>query len=382
MQNTGTCNWFNRKLGYGFITPNSGGDDVFIHQSEIQMDGFRYLEKAELVRWIVAKDDKGRSIAKRVQRIGKLIKLRSEIMLGEKRAKSTDLPIEPIDASLKALVEEYETLAFWLLPETCATADAYSLTPKIEGILERCLRKTVSQDASMAPGFHEDEITGVRMWRDRAPGGGGDENKIWLFHPEHKFHKGDDLRGCDSHELPDCGAMLRVYPKAGGGHNLSRPGFWNCYHLVKKSRMRTTNDNETSGSENICQECFDLRAFRRLQDETEPRTVFRFTGFGEKTEDELMELFVPIFREGVMLMAGEEYAAHTKAIEEHIRKQTTEGVVGPILDVRVKSAGASNDPQWQRRVTSIMEADVSDFPAMARQFFPSNTNTSWRRPPW
>ena len=108
------------------------------------MDGFRYLEKAELVRWIVAKDDKGRSIAKRVQRIGKLIKLRSEIMLGEKRAKSTDLPIEPIDASLKALVEEYETLAFWLLPETCATADAYSLTPKIEGILERCLRKTVS----------------------------------------------------------------------------------------------------------------------------------------------------------------------------------------------------------------------------------------------
>ena len=227
----------------------------------------------------------------------------------------------------------------------------------------------------MAPGFHEDEITGVRMWRDRAPGGGGNENKIWIFHPEHKYHKGDDLRLCCSHYTPDCGAMLRVYPR---GHNLSHPGFWNCYDLVKKSRIRTTNDN---GSEDICQECFDLHAFRRLQDETEPRTVFRFTGFGEKTEDELMELFFTILREGFMKMAGEEYAAHPKAMEEHIRQQLegiAEGVVGSILDARVKSAGASNDPQWQRRVTSIMEAQVSDFPAIARQIFPSNT---WRRAP-
>ena len=65
MQSTGTCKWFSRKLGYGFITPDSGGDDVFVHQSEIQMDEFRYLQKAEFVVWIVAKDDKGRSIAKR-----------------------------------------------------------------------------------------------------------------------------------------------------------------------------------------------------------------------------------------------------------------------------------------------------------------------------
>jgi CspA family cold shock protein len=71
MQSTGTCKWFSRKLGYGFITPDSGGDDVFVHQSEIQMDEFRYLQKAEFVVWIVAKDDKGRSIAKRVQRLGK-----------------------------------------------------------------------------------------------------------------------------------------------------------------------------------------------------------------------------------------------------------------------------------------------------------------------
>jgi hypothetical protein len=243
------------------------------------MDEFRYLKKAEFVVWIVAKDDKGRSIAKRVQRLGKLRKIRSKIVLSEARAKLT--PIEPIDASLKALVEEYESLAFWFLPETCATDVGL-----IEGILERC---SVSQSASMAPGFHEDEITGVRMWRDRAPGGGGDENKIWLFHPEYKYHKGDDLRGCDSHQIPDCGGMLRVYPKAGGGQNLSHPGFWNCYDLVDKSRMLTTNEVYKRGSEDICQECFDLHAFQRLQDETEPRTVFRFTGFGEKDEDELTE---------------------------------------------------------------------------------------------
>ena len=321
------------------------------------MDAFRYLEKGESVRWIVAKDDKGRSIAKRAQRIGKLIELRSKIILGEARAKLTDLPIEPI---VKALVEEYETLAFWFLPETCATANWSSLTEEIEGILERCLRKTVSQSASMAPGFHEDEITGVRMWRDRAPGGGGNENKIWIFHPEHKYHKGDDLRFCCSHYTPDCGAMLRVYPS---GHNLSHPGFWHCYDLVK--RIRTTNDNE---SEDICRECFDLHAFQRLQNETEPRTVFRFTGFGEKTEDELMELFFTILQDRFMKKAGEEYAARPNAMEEHIRQKLegiAEGVVGSILDARVKSAGASNDPQWQRRVTSIMEAQVSDFPAIA-----------------
>lgn len=373
MQSTGTCKWFSRKLGYGFITPDSGGDDVFVHQSEIQMDEFRYLQKAEFVVWIVAKDDKGRSIAKRVQRLGKLLKIRSKIVLSEARAKLT--PIEPIDASLKALVEEYETLAFWFLPETCATDVGL-----IEGILERC---SVSQSASMAPGFHEDEITGVRMWRDRAPGGGGDENKIWLFHPEYKYHKGDDLRGCDSHQIPDCGGMLRVYPKAGGGQNLSHPGFWNCYDLVDKSRMLTTNEVYKRGSEDICQECFDLHAFQRLQDETEPRTVFRFTGFGEKDEDELTELLVPIMRETFLKMIGEEqYALNIHRFEEKIREKVAEHLVGPLLDARVKSAGASNDPQWQRRVTSIMAADSVHPSAILRQIFPSNTNTSWRRAPY
>ena len=374
MQITGTCKSFDRKLGYGFITPNSGGDDVFIHFSEIQMDGDRYLEEGDIVAWIAAKDDEGRSIAKRVQRIGKLLKLRSEIVLRGMEAKFTDLPIEPIDASLKALVEEYETLAFWFLPEKCETANGQALTFQIEGILERCL-----QSASMAPGFHEDEITGVRMYR--APGGGGNENKIWLFHPEHKHHKGDELRGCDSHEIPDCGGMLRVYPKAGGGHNLSHPGFWNCYDLVDKSRMRTTNNNGTSVNEDICQDCFDLHAFRRLEDETEPRTVFRFTGFGEKTEDELMELFFTIVQEGILNMVSEEdYAKNASQFDEAIREQVATLMVGPILDARVKSAGASNDPQWQRRVTSIMEA--FRVPAIAPQIFPSNTNTSWRRAPW
>ena len=373
MQSTGTCKWFSRKLGYGFITPDSGGDDVFVHQSEIQMDEFRYLKKAEFVVWIVAKDDKGRSIAKRVQRLGKLLKIRSKIVLSEARAKLT--PIEPIDASLKALVEEYESLAFWFLPETCATDVGL-----IEGILERC---SVSQSASMAPGFHEDEITGVRMWRDRAPGGGGDENKIWLFHPEYKYHKGDDLRGCDSHQIPDCGGMLRVYPKAGGGQNLSHPGFWNCYDLVDKSRMLTTNEVYKRGSEDICQECFDLHAFQRLQDETEPRTVFRFTGFGEKDEDELTELLVPIMRETFLKMIGEEqYALNIHRFEEKIREKVAEHLVGPLLDARVKSAGASNDPQWQRRVTSIMAADSVHPSAILRQIFPSNTNTSWRRAPY
>lgn len=55
----GTCKWFNVLKGYGFITPDAGGEDVFVHQSELHMEGFRSLDAGERVRFIVRKRAEG-----------------------------------------------------------------------------------------------------------------------------------------------------------------------------------------------------------------------------------------------------------------------------------------------------------------------------------
>jgi CspA family cold shock protein len=46
---TGTVKWFNDAKGYGFITPENGDKDCFVHHSAIQADGFRSLAEGERV---------------------------------------------------------------------------------------------------------------------------------------------------------------------------------------------------------------------------------------------------------------------------------------------------------------------------------------------
>ncbi|XP_053206849.1 uncharacterized protein LOC128391037 isoform X2 [Panonychus citri] len=55
----GRCKWFNVAKGWGFITPNDGGPDVFVHQSVIQMNGFRSLGDEEEVEFECKISDKG-----------------------------------------------------------------------------------------------------------------------------------------------------------------------------------------------------------------------------------------------------------------------------------------------------------------------------------
>ncbi len=55
---TGTVKWFNADKGYGFITADSG-DEVFVHFSEIQGDGFRTLEEGQKVEFEVTQGDCG-----------------------------------------------------------------------------------------------------------------------------------------------------------------------------------------------------------------------------------------------------------------------------------------------------------------------------------
>ena len=51
MFQTGFCKFFNGQKGFGFITPDNGGDDLFVHQSAIHADGFRSLEEGEKVEF-------------------------------------------------------------------------------------------------------------------------------------------------------------------------------------------------------------------------------------------------------------------------------------------------------------------------------------------
>jgi CspA family cold shock protein len=55
----GTVKWFNESKGYGFITQEDGGADVFAHYSEIQGEGFRNLAEGDAVSFDIVEGDKG-----------------------------------------------------------------------------------------------------------------------------------------------------------------------------------------------------------------------------------------------------------------------------------------------------------------------------------
>ncbi len=56
---TGTVKWFNDAKGFGFITQDGGGDDVFCHHTAIQAEGFRTLAEGQKVEFDVTKGPKG-----------------------------------------------------------------------------------------------------------------------------------------------------------------------------------------------------------------------------------------------------------------------------------------------------------------------------------
>ncbi|XP_067674919.1 protein lin-28 homolog isoform X1 [Haliotis asinina] len=55
----GMCKWFNVAKGWGFVTPDDGGQDVFVHQSVIKKSGFRSLGEGEIVEFDSKPSDKG-----------------------------------------------------------------------------------------------------------------------------------------------------------------------------------------------------------------------------------------------------------------------------------------------------------------------------------
>lgn len=57
---TGTVKWFNDAKGYGFITPDAGGEDLFAHFSAIKMDGFKTLKQGQRVTFDLKEGEKGK----------------------------------------------------------------------------------------------------------------------------------------------------------------------------------------------------------------------------------------------------------------------------------------------------------------------------------
>ena len=55
----GTVKWFDNKKGYGFITPEEGGKDLFVHINNILMDGYKTLSDNQLVDYEIGESDKG-----------------------------------------------------------------------------------------------------------------------------------------------------------------------------------------------------------------------------------------------------------------------------------------------------------------------------------
>lgn len=56
---TGTVKWFNDAKGFGFITQDGGGDDLFVHFRSIESSGFKSLQEGQKVSYVAVKGQKG-----------------------------------------------------------------------------------------------------------------------------------------------------------------------------------------------------------------------------------------------------------------------------------------------------------------------------------
>jgi cold shock protein len=65
----GTVKWFSQEKGYGFITPDEGSEDLFVHYTAIEGEGFKSLEEGEKVTYVVRQGSRRGPQAENVSRV-------------------------------------------------------------------------------------------------------------------------------------------------------------------------------------------------------------------------------------------------------------------------------------------------------------------------
>jgi CspA family cold shock protein len=64
----GTVKWFSEEKGYGFISPDAGDEEIFVHYTDIEGIGFRSLKEGQKVSYAPARGPRGRVVARAVRR--------------------------------------------------------------------------------------------------------------------------------------------------------------------------------------------------------------------------------------------------------------------------------------------------------------------------
>jgi CspA family cold shock protein len=68
--NTGTVKWFNAAKGYGFIAPEGGGADAFVHISAVERAGYDSLSEGQRVQYDIVRGNNGKSSAENLKIVG------------------------------------------------------------------------------------------------------------------------------------------------------------------------------------------------------------------------------------------------------------------------------------------------------------------------